>query len=133
MKIKLLSCMAVITFFFAQQLSAQDVSSVLRSKEKRQILYSSIINSDAMFFEFMESTNAAGRANDGMMALNKENAEAARLVTTPETGIPVNQAVVEQMVSLLKEIAAVNPEFQKLVEEKYPELGRVMEEEKRKL
>lgn len=133
MKIKLFICMAAIAFLFTQQLSAQEVSSVLRSKKKRQILYSSIINSDAMFFEFMESTKAAGRTKEGILVLNQENTETAGLADASKISTFENGAAMKQMVNLVREFAAVNPEFQKMIKDRYPEVGRMMRKDKLKL
>lgn len=127
MKIRFLLSMAVISFLFIGELAAQEVNSVLQNKEKRQMLYASIINNDVMFTEFLESTKASGRSNDGISILNAELVDANEAMTSLEFEVSENQLIMRQMVRLMKEYAIQNPEFQKAIDENYPEVGDLME------
>ena len=126
MKSKVLFSTAVVALLCIQQLAAQDVSGVLQSKEKRQILYFSIINDDELFFEFMESTKASGRAKDGIIALNEKQAEKEQIAEGLVSEIPENELMMDQMVSLMKEFVNRDPALQRVIDERYPQVGEVL-------
>lgn len=133
MKSKVLLSMAVVAIFSIQNIAAQDVSVILRNKEKRQILYSSILNNNVRFFEFMEAVKASGRAQEGLVALNNGNTEVGPDLVYLKNEASENQLVMDQMVFLMKEFVAINPGFQKVIEEKYPGVGYLLKKDKQKL
>ena len=132
MKSKFLFSLLVVASLFIQKAAAQDVGKVLQSKEKRQMVYSSIINNDDKFLEFLEATIAAGRANEGITALNEGNAEENPAIAGIHESYE-NQQMMDQMVRLMKEFAAKDPEFQKAINERYPDIGKAMRKDNQKL
>lgn len=118
--------MAVVALLFIQEVAAQGVSTVLRDKEKRQILYSGIINDDERFTEFMKAVKASGRAEEGVVALDKGKAEMKKPSAVAGKVNAEEQLAISQMVSLMKEMAEGNPELQKVIDEKYPGVGNLI-------
>lgn len=129
MKFRILFCMAAVMFFFMEQVAAQKVNKVLQNKEKRQVVYADIINNEAMFLEFMEQAKASGKTSDEMGGSNTENelTEVGETMAELEFQVSENKIMLRQMVRLMKEFTAKNPDFQKEIDSNYPEISAVMD------
>ena len=127
MKSKVLLSMAVVAFLFIQEIAAQKVNRILQNEEKRQTLYSLIINSDERYQEFMEMAKASGRMDDEaeVVVLVEEDAKEHPAVAVVYESYE-NQEVMEQMVVLMKELVEKDPEFQQVINERCPEMGKAM-------
>lgn len=125
--------MAVVALLFVQEVAAQGVSTVLRDMEKRQSLYFSIINNDERFIEFPEAVKASGRAKEGATALDTKKQEGSNVSIVAAKETVEEKLAIEQMVSLMREILAENPDLQKVIDEKYPGVGNLMKKDGQKL
>lgn len=129
MKVRILICMAAVTFFFMEQVTAQKVNKVLQNKEKRQVVYADIINNDAMFLEFMEQAKASGKTTNEMGGVSTEDelSDVDEAVAELEFEVSENKIMLRRMVRLMKDFCAKNPDFQKEIESDYPEISEVMD------
>lgn len=133
MKTKFLFSAIVVSLLFIQQIAAQEVTSLLKSKEKRNLLYYSIINNDERFIEFMEAVKLAGRSEDGLNALQEKTAVTNKPSVALKNEITEDQKIIIQMLSLMKEFVDDDPALQKVIAEKYPDVNTLMKESQNKL
>ena len=127
MKIRFFICMAVVMFLFTGQLTAQKVNKALQNKEKRQLLYADIIQDDEMFLEFMEAARALGKTVSETGGQEEALSEREQAVAELEFEVSENQLMLRQMVRLMKDFTARNPDFKKELEENHPEISEAIE------